>query len=80
MEQYDYENTLRLCYTVLRVVPDPDKVEAAIRLAEHSEAVGWIYDPTLYRANVDKLREDLTVMKAVAELGRLAERIKAGMK
>jgi hypothetical protein len=50
-------------------------VPAAVQAAHHALDIGCFIDPTLWRQNQRKLREDLEVLEAALPLYRLATKI-----
>lgn len=56
---------------ILSVVDVPE----ALRAARHALEIGCFIDPTLWRANHGKLREDIEVLEAALPLYRLGEKL-----
>lgn len=73
MDKHEYEATLQQSYLVLSMAARLP-VDEALQLARRSEAIGPVTDPTLWRENQHKLREDVEVMEAVNRLKQLAVR------
>jgi len=70
----------RACVTVVvmaaRALEGYD-IDGAIRAAEHSRDFGCFFSPGAWMQNVDKLREDIELLKAALPLVQLAKRIRA---
>lgn len=58
----------------LRVIAQSLDLDAAIEQAQHAESIGSIFDPTSFRENGQRLREDIEVLSKLRELARLGGR------
>ena len=67
----EYRQALLHCYLAVQFIVNL-RLDDLARAQQHADSVGWVLDPTSYRANMDKLREDSAVVaalrKAVAAL------------
>ena len=67
----EYRQALLQCYLAVRFIVNL-RLNDLAEAQQHAEAIGWFLDPTAYRDNMEKLREDSAVVaalrKAVAAL------------
>lgn len=70
ISEAEYLGVLNLCRMLAQLVTDNEVLEsipAAIRAAEHSDAVTPYVDPTLWLRGHEPLRRDVAIMRAVAD-------------
>ena len=60
----EYQQALLSCYRAVQFIVNL-RLDDLARAQQHAGSVGWVLDPTLYRANLDKLQEDIAVVTAL---------------
>lgn len=74
MGREEYERLLGRVHALrLTAMSISYRLDQAIALAQRSEDIGTILDPTLWRDKHQALREDIQIMAAVRDLGRLGD-------
>lgn len=69
----EYKQTLQSCYLVLQLTRQL-RLDEALEWAGYADTMSSLFDPTLWMRNHGKLSEDIEVMRAVAQLQKLATR------
>jgi hypothetical protein len=69
----EYKQTLQSCYLILHLSRHL-RLDDALEWAGYADTMSSLFDPTLWMRNHGKLSEDIEVMRAVAQLQKLAQK------
>jgi hypothetical protein len=73
MTAAEYKQTLQSCYLIFHLAHHL-RLDEALEWAGYADTVSSLFDPTLWMRNHGKLSEDIEVMRAVAQLQKLAQK------
>lgn len=71
----EYREAIRHVIMIANMTLSMHDIPKLLADIERADAVGWIYDPTLYRDKLQAMNEDREVLNAALPLWKLAKEI-----